>query len=412
MMPKPRENVSQRADYTQKYNAGNGRHGWLRLTPAYSVKVVGEILDRYSTPVSVLDPFCGTGTTALCAANRGDAATTIDINPFLAWFASTKTATYSLPTLETVERKARQAIDAMRSRAVKPVPCPPIHNIERWWTPDNLEQLCYLKAAVSDVFSGDSKAADLLHVAFCRTLILMSNARFNHQSMSFRSAEENQPSLLGDTGSTFLEDVRHVIDTAAQNPTGNSTVVQGDAKDPASVITGKYDAVITSPPYANRMSYIRELRPYMYWLGYLANGRDAGELDWSAIGGTWGVATSRLAEWSSCGNWWVPEELQDVISAISDTNGVNSKLLAAYVNKYFHDISQHFSGLRDVLSRGADVHYVIGNSSFYGVLVPTERFYADIMYNHGFHDITVNAIRKRNSKKELLEFIVSAKWLE
>ncbi|WP_322490103.1 hypothetical protein [Chloroflexus sp.] len=37
--------------------------------------------------------------------------------------------------------------------------------------------------------------------------------------------------------------------------------------------------VITSPPYPNRMSYIRELRPYMYWLGYLNNGRDAGELD-------------------------------------------------------------------------------------------------------------------------------------
>ena len=43
------------------------------------------------------------------------------------------------------------------------------------------------------------------------------------------------------------------------------------------------------------MSYIRELRPYMYWLGILENARDTGELDWSAIGGTWGVATSRLA---------------------------------------------------------------------------------------------------------------------
>ena len=36
----------------------------------------------------------------------------------------------------------------------------------------------------------------------------------------------------------------------------------------------------------------------MYWLGFLAEPKEAGELDWQAIGGTWGVATSRLAKWS------------------------------------------------------------------------------------------------------------------
>jgi hypothetical protein len=46
------------------------------------------------------------------------------------------------------------------------------------------------------------------------------------------------------------------------------------------------------------MSYIRELRPYMYWLGYLQNAREAGELDWKAIGGTWGCATSRVGKWN------------------------------------------------------------------------------------------------------------------
>ena len=36
--------LTQRADYTQKHNAKTGRYGWLRLTPAYSLKVVNEIL--------------------------------------------------------------------------------------------------------------------------------------------------------------------------------------------------------------------------------------------------------------------------------------------------------------------------------------------------------------------------------
>ena len=36
--------MERRSDYTFKYNTKMGRHGWLRLTPAYSIKLVKEIL--------------------------------------------------------------------------------------------------------------------------------------------------------------------------------------------------------------------------------------------------------------------------------------------------------------------------------------------------------------------------------
>jgi 16S rRNA G966 N2-methylase RsmD len=349
-MRKRGENIRQRADYTQKYNVGNGRHGWLQLTPAYSVKVVEEIMGRYPDPVSFLDPFCGTGTTALCAVNRGNSATTIDINPFLAWLASTKTAIYSASTLAFTERAAIEAIYAVRSRGVAPAPCPPIRNIERWWNPKNLEHLRYLKAAISEASNHSEQVTDLLWVAFCRTLIKMSNASFNHQSMSFHHDEDIQLALIDDVGSMFLEDVRYITRTAERNPVGHASIVRGDAIDLTPMVGKKFDAVITSPPYANRMSYIRELRPYMYWLGYLSNGRDAGELDWNAIGGTWGIATSRLIEWSPCGNWWVPSELHSVVSDISTANAANGRLLANYVHKYFHDISHHIYNLRSLLN--------------------------------------------------------------
>jgi len=38
--------VAKRSDYTFKYNKKLGRHGWLHLTPAYSVKLVTEIIDN------------------------------------------------------------------------------------------------------------------------------------------------------------------------------------------------------------------------------------------------------------------------------------------------------------------------------------------------------------------------------
>ena len=178
----------------------------------------------------------------------------------------------------------------------------------------------------------------------------------------------------------------------------------------SNVTDAAFDLVVTSPPYANRMSYIRELRPYMYWLGYLAEARDAGELDWQAIGGTWGIATSRLSAWTPQNDCWLPDELRGIVAKIAAGANANGTLLAAYVAKYCEDMSRHFDSLRTVLKRGARVHYIVGNSTFYGVLVPTEQLYAAMLKEYGFADVTVRPIRKRNSKKALVEFDVSAAW--
>ena len=97
-------------------------------------------------------------------------------------------------------------------------------------------------------------------------------------------------------------------------------------------------------------------------------------------------------------------------AAIKAQANKNGGLLANYVEKYFEDMFQHLHALRPVLARGARVHYIVGNSTFYKVLVPVERLYADMLTELGFQDVAIRAVRKRNSKKELIEFDVSAVW--
>lgn len=410
MSTEVRAQLRQRADYTHKFNVKTGRHGWLRLTPAYSVKVVEEIIERYPASQKIFDPFCGTGTTALSAVNHGHEATTTDINPFLIWLARAKTAHYSSAMIAKTERAGKAALDLAVREACKPLEEPPIHKIERWWSERARRFLCHLKPAIVEVAGNSAQVSDLLHVAFCRTLIRLSNASFNHQSMSFKDGAQCEFDLNPEAGSAFIADLTHVLKGAADNPTGNASIVLADARDLPSHFDSKFDLVVTSPPYANRMSYIRELRPYMYWLGYLLNGRDAGELDWLAIGGTWGVATSRLTEWTAAEKCWTPDTLSKIVGEIASQDNMNGALLANYVAKYCEDMSLHFAGLGSILTPGAQVHYIVGNSTFYGVLVPTEEVYAAMLREYGFEDVAVRAIRKRNSKKELIEFDVMGTW--
>lgn len=405
-----REQLRQRADYTHKFNSKSGRHGWLRLTPAYSVKVVEELIVGHKKAKRIFDPFCGTGTTALSAAYHGHEAVTTDINPFLLWLAQAKTAQYSSEDIASARNACAAALALVHRQAVEPVFAPPIHNIERWWNNQALDFLRLLRAAITEVTEEHSAEHKLLLVAFCRSLIGLSNAAFNHQSMSFKDDGQLDIALDIDLPSAYAQDVTFILQGASENPSGTAHVVLGDSRNPSEAVEGAFDLVVTSPPYANRMSYIRELRPYMYWLGFLSNGRDAGELDWTAIGGTWGIATSRLTEWNRSAEHFKSKWLAGVLDEIAHADNRSGVVLANYVAKYFDDMWAHFQGLVPVLAPGAELHYIVGNSTFYGAVVSTELLYAEMLESLGFAEIECRAIRKRNSKKELVEYDVVARW--
>ena len=403
------EKLRQRTDYTYKFNADTGRHGWLRLTPAYSVKVVEGLLAGLKRQSRVLDPFCGTATTSLCASYLGHNSTTVDINPFLAWVARTKLARYSSIRTSSAYDACRRITRSAKLGATNP-DAPPIHNIDRWWDPAALEFLCLLRSRIESESLEKTAERDLLMIAFCRTLIKVSNAAFNHQSMSFKRNSQSRTLSSAGMKKTFGDDVRFVLEGAKENPSKSGRAVLGDARRLGEAVDGQFDFVVTSPPYANRMSYIRELRPYMYWLEFLENGRDAGDIDWSCIGGTWGVATSRLAGWRRSKCSFSHPILEAALDEISLSGNKSSAILANYAAKYFEDMWAHFNSLVDVLNKGATVHYIVGNSAFFGVLLPVEQIYASMLECLGFENVECTAIRKRNSKKELVEFDVSAKW--
>jgi hypothetical protein len=395
----------RRDDLTFRANLEDARYGWLRLTPAYGVHLVGRLLDEHvKAGGRVLDPFCGTGTTALMCAERGIACDTTDINPFLVWLARAKARKYAKAEVEAFLERSREVAAAMKqSRAPKWVP--PLHNVERWWSPAALAALARGRAAILGARErGGADASDLLDVAFCRAMIACANVSFGHQSMSFRKGTALTPSER-DVAASFLS-ASVSIAASASSPIRRAPLAHlMDARDLSALPAAAYGCVITSPPYPNRMSYVRELRPYMYWLGYFGDAREAGELDWRAIGGTWGCATSKVAKWSAPPEAAVPfDGWHDILAGI----GARSDVLARYVAKYFHDTVLHVASVARVVARGGTVHYIVGNSKFFDVLLPVEAIYAAIFEAGGFSRARVETIRKRSSKKELFEFVVSA----
>jgi hypothetical protein len=63
-----------------------------------------------------------------------------------------------------------------------------------------------------------------------------------------------------------------------------------------------------------------------------------------------------------------------------------------------------------LLKPNAKINYIVGNSSFYGHFVETQEIIAESMKQIGYKRIDVNTIRRRNTKKGLLEYNVKAYW--
>jgi DNA modification methylase len=398
--------IEKRVDYTFKYNTRLGRHGWLRLTPAYSVKLVEEIIKKDCKKGDmILDPFSGTATTGLVASEMGFSSVLYEINPFLIWLGNIKCHNYSCQELERLQKQFDQCLETVVISDSYWIP--PIHNIERWWHSDTLSVLSSIRNRLVEIFDepNGNHYHNLVWVAFSRLIIETSSAAFNHVSMSFK--ENTVQYGFSQINRLFKTIFSNIIDSAKVQLLGNANVIYTDSKILSENETNCFDTVITSPPYPNRISYIRELRPYMYWVKFLKNGSDAGALDWEAIGGTWGVATSNLKNWTPI-NTNLPHRLYEVCEKINRCEDKNAEVLSKYVHKYFDNIYSHLFNMSKLLKSNAKVNYIVGNSSFYGHFVETQEIIAESMGQIGYKKIKIDTIRRRNTKKGLLEYNVKA----
>ena len=109
---------------------------------------------------------------------------------------------------------------------------------------------------------------------------------------------------------------------------------QQGAQLPSSRRRPEVSAVITSPPYPNRFSYARETRPHLFFFDFIEDAAAVGQLETDAIGGTWGRATSVLAEGSIPRTGWS----RRCSRRIPGTSAAMVRSWRSYVMKYFNDI--------------------------------------------------------------------------
>lgn len=389
-------------------------HRWFRLTPSFSPELVIDVLDHWQLPrgARMLDPFCGVGTVPVVCQERGLPSCSVELNPLLHFVSRVKTTPIENPpnlldASYQALQVARSHLEAMKPLELEPflieydASIPNIRNVTRWWSLPVLKKLVALRMSLSKL-SLRPGIVDLMQLAVVSILIKVSNARHNHPSLSFaKTPREDAPVF-----ERFQQQVEMMVADLKSFPSSRpeTAVLLGNSKRLEQVLPAGslFDAVITSPPYPNRYSYARETRPQMFFLSLVQSGREVGQLETEAIGGTWGRATSVLDGHFEYRSPVVQRALHRIPEQISR----HSHLMQNYVIKYFNNIEEHIESLEPYVRPGGKLAYIIGNSKFYDIILPSDEILADIFAAHGFKLVSMEQMRRRNSKAGLYEAIL------
>jgi hypothetical protein len=233
-------------------------------------QLVEILLGRYfHSGQHLLDPFAGSGTALVQALESGLDATGVDIAAFNCLLMEVKTRRYDLLALELEVRDAVRELEGFQ-----PPPRPPEPEsdyLRDWYAPQALAELLFFRELTARY-----EHANVFKVVLARAA--RSARRARHFDLDFPRSPQLEPYWCHkhrrncrpvEVAAPFLR--RYALDTLERikefqrlRARGcNANVLHADAR--SLVLLGRFDGVITSPPYPGLIDYHEQHR-YAYEL--------------------------------------------------------------------------------------------------------------------------------------------------
>ena len=407
-------------------------HDWYRFVLSFPPHLVrGYIEDFGLTEQStVLDPFCGTGTTVLEAKRSGLKAIGIEANP-MAHFAGSVKVDWTVcadELLAIAEQIAVYVHEQLLTEGILddlhfttgsiPLRTLPAELGELLLT-DSISPLPLHKVMVLiDAINQNAATPTYRHLrlALAKSLVLsMSNLRFGPE-VGVGKIVSDKPVVQ-----PWLAEIRKIaadLRSVSSDQSQPATVILGDARQMESLLTPhSIDAVITSPPYPNEKDYSRTTRLESVLLGFINSKEELREVKKTFV-----RSNTRSVYKTDNDNEWINDipivkALARRIEArrieLGKTSGFE-RLYGRVTELYFGGMAKHLNSLKPFLKPGAMLAYVVGDqASYFQILIQTGSILGMIAEGLGYELVRIDLFRTRFStatKQELREEVVVLRW--
>ena len=403
----------RRLTFTQSYTIGSGRGKpiptWQKVLengdedaakrkdPKYSThgihpfkgkfypQLAKSLLNISGAPVgaTLLDPYCGSGTTLLEGMLNGYKAQGCDFNPLSAKIARAKTSILTRPR-NLVDLSIRAMLDRVSHRRGPPPPSldqfenSTHKELTSWFREPVLYKINWLLGNIRVL--GDPMLIDFFEVILSSIIREVSDQDPTDLRIR-RRKEKIEDAPVFERFKVRLEEqhfrLRKYWSIAGRQPGGliSPNVIQGDSRKGETMMAlglqeNSVDCVLTSPPYATALPYIDTDRlSLLAIMGLTASKRAGYEFN---LTGSREIRRRERHEaeselWADSASDKLPGPVLRSIREIDQANrsadvGFRRANMAALLWRYFTDMSSNLQQMNRVMKNGAKAFYVVGDS--------------------------------------------------
>ena len=379
-------------------------HRWVPWIAGFSRDFVKSALDGYlEKKGTVLDTFCGVGTTLVEAVLRGHNAIGFEINPYAFLASRAKANAYRIDIDEFTSKidDFRRFFKEKISSNYKPHSTQPkgFKTRASFYHPHVLHKVLIVQDFVLSI--EDENIRDLFRLAFASTMVSYSNYSYEPSLGRRVSAGREEihdfpvAKAITDKLTDMAEDIAWMQEQMERNNFEVQIINDSFFHCQKHLLPETVDLVITSPPYLNNYHYNRNTRPQLYWLGYAQSPDDLKTLEDLNFGKFWQTVRDleRLDLTFSLPHADIEERLQMLRKLNQEKGHYGGNGWANYAAAYFNDCHRFAEGIRYVLKRGGTALVVIGNSILQGVMIPTDEYFGTIAESTGLELVKIDIPR-------------------
>lgn len=336
---------------------------------AYIPRLILSSVKKGKKTLIVLDPFMGSGTTAIEAILASCKTLGVELDPYarlIATVSTTKLSSLELEQLgDALKKIAKNVKQTVPLQTVKPR----LKNLEYWFSADNFDKLWKLRTCIKK-YSKSAQSEALLLAALGDIIRACSKAERQslkpYISKKFTKIEK-------DAHAEYFRIVPKYLEAVKQNNQNVHTGIQWLSGDATNFTTRlKVDIAITSPPYINAMDYTRCIKLESAWIGTADD-----EVIKSVKAGQLGEVSRRKVSKEDSG-----------IKGICDRNFGEllrlDRVRYETALAYFYDMGRNIASVYRALRNGGKYFIIVGDSRLRGIDVPTHKILAEISKNAGF----------------------------
>ena len=413
-------------------------HDWYRFVLSFPPHLVQTYVDRFglNSSSTVLDPFCGTGTTLVECKKLGIPSVGLEPNP-MAHFASVVKVDWTVAPSELEAYTQNVAESAQRAIAEG--------GVDQWaglplLAEDGDTQACLralapeqsqllLKNSISPLplhktlillqaieHYGNRQLQRYGRLALANALVRrIGNLKFGPE-VGIGQIKADAQVIEAWTGGmrTMASDLCSVVGLSQVR----SESIKADARQANQVLAPEsVAAVITSPPYPNEKDYTRTTRLESVLLGFIRNRQELRLLKQSLVrSNTRGVYKAdtddqAVADHPVIGA--IAERIEQRRIELGKTSGFE-RLYPRVTQLYFGGMARHLDNLRPALRPGARLAYVVGDqASYLRVMIRTGQILAELAQSLGYRVSGIDLFRTRPSTvtgEQLREEVVLLEW--